>query len=122
MLRLWLFGYCFLIFIAPVFVGIAMATFADCKRSIEADLNSTNTSIREAAEAILWPHDRPLAHFRLGNDKRPIVVTKAGCEQRCGTSPEIRHTFDAFQIVTTWVLPVFALCAQFPYESRSQKR
>lgn len=52
---------------------------------------------------------------------RPLTLTVNGCNTLCGSSPELNHPFDAFQILTTWVLPSITLCFLLPYESLSKK-
>ena len=53
---------------------------------------------------------------------RPLTLTQRGCEELCGSTAQLNGVMEAFQILTTWVLPVIALLSQLPYESSGARK
>jgi len=102
------------------FTLVSAANFTACKNTIESKLHSKNATVRLEIEPILWPTNAPITHFRYDNTRRPLLVTTDGCIKECGQSPDIHSVNDAFQVLTTWVLPMLALVAQLPFESLSK--
>jgi len=49
-------------------------------------------------------------------------LTGTGCEGLCKIQPEYNDADEAFQILTTWVLPILALFSNLPFESLSKKK
>lgn len=54
--------------------------------------------------------------------QKPLMLTKSGCYDICGTVPEFNTADDAFQILTTWVLPMIALFSNLPFESLNKRK
>jgi hypothetical protein len=65
-----------------------------------------------------WP--RGLIHSP--DIQKPLMLTKTGCYDICGNVPEFNTADDAFQILTTWVLPMLALFSNLPFESLSKRK
>ena len=97
---------------------LAFATnFPTCSTTVEGIMNG------------LIPNDTGFDIFYHGNIRglrsglgRPVTLTLDGCEAVCGTGTELNTVLDAFEILTTWVLPAVGLVSQLPYESLSKSK
>lgn len=83
--------------------------------------NVSGSMGREAKAESDWFWTKGPKSFK-GPGEPPLTLKTKGCEQLCGTGPDLNDVIDAFQILTTWVLPAIALMSQFPYESLSHRK
>lgn len=103
-----------------IHVCVANTDFAQCA-SIFTHGSSSNTSYLDSRgnPAIF---EGPLRGFKGNSTERPLVITEQACIDYCGWDPQFHDVVAAFQVLTTWVLPVLGLMGQLPYESLSRKK
>ena len=106
---------------AILFRGCSAGTdFAECAKIFTQE-NSTNSSGLVDSQGNSVFFNGPLVGFNKSPD-RPVTITKQACIDYCGTAPDYNTVVAAFQVLTTWVLPVLGLMGQLPYESLSRKK
>jgi hypothetical protein len=106
--------------------------FRDCKAKILTIQNGTHPHInlldtqfvdRIKSNYSQWFFEGwPRGLIRSPEVQKPLMLTKTGCYSICGNVPEFNTADDAFQILTTWVLPMLALFSNLPFESLATKK
>lgn len=95
---------------------MSATNFANCYHlALEEFRNGTHPM----RDSFFWKEKDPLIGLKNQSARPEIVLTRAGCEHFCSIYPQYNNVIDAFQILTTWVLPAIALMSQLPYESLS---
>lgn len=84
--------------------------------------NTVDTNGQILIDGVDVVYHGPLRGFRGDSNTRPVALTRDGCNKLCGSGQEYYSVIDAFQILTTWILPTIALMSQLPYESLSYKK
>ena len=115
MARAYTFTFCIFTFVAS---SIAV-NFSQCHIAVQ---NALDNAFISNASDVSPLYQGPLRGFRLTEDQRPLTLTQQGCKDWCGSGSQINGIIEAFQIVTTWVLPSLALFNQLPFESLSNKK
>lgn len=105
------------------------ANFKQCRRDIEEIIALNGTLGPSNSTAILMEHYGfdPIYHgslfgFKGDTSQRPLTLTLQGCSTICGADADLLSVMDAFQILTTWVLPAVALLSQLPYKSLGNRK
>jgi hypothetical protein len=106
--------------------------FRDCKSRILRIQNGTISNLdlldaqfvaRIQSNYSGWFFDGwPRGLIRSPDIQKPLMLTSNGCHAICGNTPEFNTADDAFQILTTWVLPMIALFSNLPFESLSKRK
>ncbi|RPA98526.1 hypothetical protein L873DRAFT_1687229 [Choiromyces venosus 120613-1] len=52
-------------------------------------------------------------------EDRVLLITFAGCEKHCGSTPDFYEWPESSDTITTWVLPLVGLVLQAPFESNN---
>lgn len=110
----------------------AAANFTQCRLNIENILTRNGSIDLDSNATIEQPKlygfsQDPIYHgklfgFRTSVAPRPLTLTRLGCGEACGYSPQLNDPITIFQILTTWVIPAIAFFSQFPYDARSDKK
>lgn len=90
------------------------ADFTRCSQDVQAALANGTISLSSPFSPL---YGGPLDGYSGNNSSRPLTLTEKGCEQWCGNAPQLSSTVGAFEILTTWVLPVITLLSSLPYDS-----
>lgn len=90
--------------------------FAQCQANVKAALSNGTISSNSLND--------PIYHGLIGGlnvSPQPLLLTLEGCKRWCGgNAPQFSSSVEAFEILTTWVLPVITLLSSLPYESTSR--
>lgn len=94
--------------------------FAACAKKFSSGETNTSNLVDSQGNSVFYTGI--LSGFNGQSADRPITITRQACIDYCGTSSDYNTVVAAFQVLTTWVLPVLGLMGQLPYESLSHNK